>query len=96
VRGKEKGFSVAFFCDMSSAHSGQEGHMELVNYDEQTKTSTIKLTDWDLVDMLSLLGGVLNVRQDYTALGVIPERLRELRAEISRVLDERHPKSHAG
>ncbi len=70
--------------------------MELVNYDEQTKTSTIKLTDWDLVDMLSLLGGVLNVRQDYTALGVIPERLRELRAEISRVLDERHPKSHAG
>ena len=70
--------------------------MELITYDKETKTSTIKLTDWDLVDLNSLLLGVLNVRQDYTALGVIPERLRELRAEISRILDERLPKAHAG
>ncbi len=70
--------------------------MELVNYDEQTKTSTVKLSDWDLVDLNALLGGVLAVRQDYTALGVIPERLQELRAEISRILDERIPQSHAG
>jgi predicted N-acetyltransferase YhbS len=65
--------------------------MKLIAYDQQTKTVTVQITEWDLVDLNSLLLGVLNVRQDYTALGVTKERLRELKEELARILHSRLP-----
>ena len=50
--------------------------MELIAYDKETKTSTVKLTDVELVDLNELVLGAINTQQDYAALGVQKERLR--------------------
>jgi hypothetical protein len=63
--------------------------MELIAYDERTKTATVQISDWDLVALESVLLGVLNTQQDYTVLGAPKERLAELKAELSRILGER-------
>jgi hypothetical protein len=65
--------------------------MELVGYDKRTKTSTIKLTDVELVDLNELVLGVLNTYddQDPTVLGVSEKRLAEIKVELSRILEAR-------
>ena len=66
-----------------------EGHLELVTYDERTKTSTVKLTDVELVDLNELVTGILATRQDYAILGVQRERLEEIKTELSSLLGKR-------
>ena len=63
--------------------------MELVSYDEIAKTSTVALTDVELVDLNELLTGVLATKQDYTILGVQKERLKQINDELYRLLQER-------
>ena len=69
--------------------------MELITYDEGAKTSTVKLTDTELVDLNALALGVLATRQDYTILGVQEERLREIKRDLSRLLGERFSRGPA-
>jgi len=65
--------------------------MELLKYDKRTETSTIALTDVELVDLSSLVLGVLATfgHQDPTILGVSEDRLQTIRSELSRLLEAR-------
>ena len=56
--------------------------MELISYDEATKTSTLKLTDSEFVDLNELLIGVVNTDQDYTVLGLSEGRLSDIKDEL--------------
>ncbi len=65
--------------------------MELIEYDKRTKTSTIKLTDVELVDLNELVTGILATfrEQDPTVLGVGKERLQEISDEFDGILEAR-------
>jgi hypothetical protein len=69
--------------------------MELIKYDQTRKTSTVKLTDDELLDIHALLLGAVNTQQDYTALGVPEARLRDMKREVSRLIKERHVRQTA-
>jgi hypothetical protein len=66
--------------------------MNLVDYDKRTKTSTVQLTDVELVDLNELVIGILATykRQDPTVIGVGRERLQEISEEFSRLLEARN------
>lgn len=65
--------------------------MQLVTYDKRTKTSTVTLTDVELVDLNELVIGILATfdEQDPTVLGVGLERLQEISRQFSGLLESR-------
>ncbi len=70
--------------------------MKLVKYDKPTKTSTITLTDTELIDLHGLVSGILatSQRQDFVVLGLEKERLQKIGEELDELLDVRvapHP-----
>lgn len=68
--------------------------MELVTYDKAIKTSTIKITDEELVDIVSVLGGVLSTfsMQDPTILGIDAPRLKLLEEQVGKIITARRNK----
>lgn len=62
--------------------------MELINYDKEKKISTVALTDEELVDLHSILGGIESTfhMQDATILGMNEQHLKELSAKLDNVL----------
>ena len=67
--------------------------MELVDYNEQEKTATIRISDWDMLAIGSVLLGILNTPQDYAILGVPKARLEEIKSDLDRILkDSRSPR----
>jgi hypothetical protein len=66
--------------------------MELVSYDKQTQTSSVRLSDDELIDLHSIMLGVANTEQDYTILGVQENRIEDLQKNLLRLLQERNTK----
>ena len=68
--------------------------MELVSYDKATKTSTITITDEELVDIRSVLGGVKSTfsKQDSTILGIDEPRLKLLNQQVLNIISARRNK----
>ncbi len=60
--------------------------MKLIGYDKGTRTSTITLTDDELVDLSMLVGGVLNIDPDYTALEVPEDRVKEIKEDFRNLI----------
>jgi len=65
--------------------------MELLKYDKRTETSTITLTDVELVELNELVLGVLNTygHQDPTIIGVSEERLEQISKALIQLLQVR-------
>lgn len=67
--------------------------MEFISYDKETKTTTLKLTDDELLDLKSVVGAVLSTYsdQDPTILGVDQQRLREIQIDLRNVFEATLP-----